>query len=131
MSKFLIVDNSAVVRQTLGSEISRIDKSAQFKEVDRAAPAIEADAQWRPDAVFLGMLLAGTDRGLHVLEELLRRRPERPVVVCSGLPCDHPEVVQAVSMGAFAWLAKPVAPQAVRHAVMQIKAYSGQFKSIH
>lgn len=107
-----------------------MERGAEVREEERVAPALEADASWRPDLVFLGMVLAGDDRGITALRAMLRSRPERPVVLCTSLPENHPDVVQAVSLGAFASIPKPVVPAQVRHALMQVRAYHGRFRSI-
>ena len=130
MRRILIVDNSPSVRLALRKEIAAVEHGAEVRERDRVGPALEDDASWRPDVVFLGMILAGDERGITALHAMLRSRPERPVILCTGLPQDHPDVVEAVSLGAFASIPKPVVPAQVRHTLMQVRAYTGRFRSI-
>lgn len=58
------------------------------------------------DLIFLDLLL-GTHSGITTLQQIKQVAPTTPVVMITGAP-DSDSVSKAVSMGAFAYIPKPV-----------------------
>src|ERR1051326_5066274 len=112
--RFLIVDNAPAVRLALAKNLTEYDPLCEIKEAETVAQAVAAMQGWKPSVIFTGMGLASGGKGLHLVEEVLRRDPKQTVVLCTSMPQDHPEVAEALSMGAFAYLPKPVRHDAVR-----------------
>lgn len=122
MTRYLVVDDSATVRMRLSAAIR--GHGLRAPQIDEAADgdtAMRSFVARPPDAVFLDMILppqpdAKLDghAGLDILKVMLEKRPGTPIVLVSAFPADHPDVMAAVSFGAFAHLHKPVRPQDLR-----------------
>jgi two-component system chemotaxis response regulator CheB len=102
-TRVLVVDDSAVVRQTMAVLLT---EAAGF-EVQTAADALIARdkiARARPHVIVLDLELPRL-HGLDFLRELMRDERPIPVVVCSGRR--GTEVMQALEQGAVAVVEKP------------------------
>src|SRR5690349_19592209 len=128
--QFLIVDNAPAVRMALAKNLTEFDPLCEIKEAETIAQALALTQDWRPSVVFTGMGLAGGDRGIKLVEELLRRDPKQTIVLCTSMPKEHPEVGEALSMGAFAYLPKPVRHEAVRHVMNEYSEERGGLRRI-
>src|SRR5579883_870315 len=112
----LVVDDDPGIRQSirlcLEAEKGRVlgvgSGTAMFEALDRA----------RYDVLFLDLWL-GTESGLSLLSEILRRQPGIGVIVVTAY-ATFETAVEAMRMGAFDYLPKPFAPQQVRHAVRRL-----------
>lgn len=107
MTRVLVVDDSATMRRimqviftgTPGFEV-HVAKSGE--------EALDMIPQIRPDVVTLDIILTGMD-GLAVLEQIMSRHP-LPVVMVSGLTSEGARSsLEAISMGAFDIIPKPMA----------------------
>jgi len=104
--KVLVVDDSAVVRQTL-SEILASDK--EIGEVETASDpyvAVERLRNFIPDVITLDIEMPRMD-GLTFLQKLMAQHPV-PVVICSSLAgegCDS--TLRALELGAVDIVTKP------------------------
>jgi DNA-binding NarL/FixJ family response regulator len=104
MTRILLVDDHAVVRQGLKQILEGAVAGAELGEAASAEEAVRmAQAQdW--DAVILDISLPGKS-GLEVLKELRRARPRLPVLVLSMYP-EEQFGVRALRAGAAGYLAK-------------------------
>jgi two-component system, NarL family, invasion response regulator UvrY len=104
MTRILLVDDHAVVRQGLKQILEGAVAGAELGEAASAEEAVsKAQAQdW--DAVILDISLPGKS-GLEALKELRRARPRLPVLVLSMYPEDQ-FGVRALRAGAAGYLAK-------------------------
>ena len=106
--RVLVVDDSAVVRQTMTSILSN-----EGFEVTTAADAFIAEDRLdaaNPDVMVLDLEMPGMD-GLSVLRKIMSERP-MPVVICSAVAARGTEkALRALEDGAVEIVAKP------RHAV--------------
>ncbi len=104
--KVLVVDDSAVVRQTLADILSS-DKD--INEVETASDPYVAAEKLRhfvPDVITLDIEMPRMD-GLTFLERLMSQHPI-PVVICSSLAEDRCETtVRALELGAVDIITKP------------------------
>jgi two-component system, chemotaxis family, protein-glutamate methylesterase/glutaminase len=104
--KVLVVDDSAVVRQTL-SEILTSDKD--IEQVETAAdPFVAAERlrEFLPDVITLDIEMPRMD-GLTFLQKLMAQHPI-PVVICSSLAEDGCDTtLRALELGAVDIVTKP------------------------
>ncbi len=117
MTKFLIVDNAPAVRISLCTHVLEAEHLAEIKECETGKEALALIATWRPNVIFTGMGLANGEKGLPLVAEILRSDPKATVVLCTSMPLSHPDVAEALSLGAFAHLPKPVRADAVKHVI--------------
>ena len=109
MRKVLVVDDDEIVRlshmRTLAGQSCHVEAARggeQALEIMQTAPA---------DVVLLDLRMPGMD-GLATLKTIKERWPETEVVIITG----YPSVLtarEAVKLGAFDYLAKPVGPDKV------------------
>jgi len=127
MANILVVDDELGIRDLL-SEIL-FDEGHQVELAENAAQAREARQRMRPDLVLLDIWMPDTD-GVSLLKEwtsggLLNM----PVIMMSG----HATIdtaVEAVRIGALAFLEKPITLQKLLKAVEQGLAHPGHGKAV-
>jgi two-component system, chemotaxis family, protein-glutamate methylesterase/glutaminase len=104
--KVLIVDDSAIVRQTLSSLLSEdpeIEIIGTASDPFMAAEKIEKDI---PDVITLDIEMPKMD-GLTFLQKIMSQHP-MPVVICSSLTADGSETaLKALEYGAVELITKP------------------------
>jgi CheY-like chemotaxis protein len=131
VARYLVVDDSPTVRLTLAAAIRHVRPfGSEVVEAQDAKGALARFLETKPDVVFLDMMLAGGDKGLDVLREMLKSRPEAKIVLITGLASDDPEVRKAIMEGAFAHLQKPIRGELVRKALNEVEEESGRFGRI-
>ena len=108
-TKILVVDDEEVVRlshiRTLASIHCNVEVVRDGKE------ALQAMEQRPADVVLLDLRMPGMD-GMSVLKMIKQRWPETEVVIITGYPTVE-TAKEAVRLGAFDYLAKPVGPDEV------------------
>lgn len=57
---------------------------------------------------------------------MLAARPRTRVVLTTARPREHPEVVEALGLGAYAYLAKPLRRGAIEEILQRIEGDSGR-----
>jgi DNA-binding NtrC family response regulator len=108
-TRILVVDDDKVVRQSYLRSLESISS-----DVEAAGDGEEAlrTMQRNPfDVVLLDIRMPGRD-GLTVLRTIKQKWPESEVVIITGYPTVD-SVKEAVRLGAYDYLAKPVGPQDV------------------
>jgi len=112
-ARILIVDDEPLIREFLEETLRRTGHSVEIaSSAEDALRRIPLDP---PDLVLLDIRLQGRD-GLSLLPELRLLCPDAPVLMMTG----HGSLetaVQALRLGAFDYLTKPISPQAVELAV--------------
>lgn len=102
----MVIDDSAVMRQTLGALLRDAPGVARVTTVPDAVRALERMPQDWPDVIVLDLEMPRMD-GLQFLRQVMRDRPT-PVVVCSSLAEQGARVtLDALAAGAVAVVAKP------------------------
>ncbi len=102
----LIVDDEEVVRRSYAATLAHERCKAQVAlDGEQALDAMERE---RFDVVLLDLRMPGMD-GMTVLRKMKQKWPEREVVVITGYPSVE-SAKEAVRLGAFDYLAKPVGP---------------------
>ena len=112
MPNILIVDDEEVVRRSFSRVLD--DAHCRTESVVDGEEALRALAREQFDVVLLDQRMPGTD-GITVLKTIKARWPDSEVVMITGYP-NVETAKEAVRLGAFDYLAKPVAPDAVIHA---------------
>lgn len=129
MSRFLIVDDSLPIRLVLRAALEKATAGgARITEASSPTEAMEAFERESHDVVFLDMMMgteAGHAAGLGVLELILARAPSARIVLMTSLPEEHPDVVAAMGLGAFAYVRKPVRVDAVRNILLDLTTEEG------
>jgi NtrC-family two-component system response regulator AlgB len=112
----LVVDDDPAIRQSM-----RLCLEAAGGRVQHAATAagcLDALERSRFDVVFLDLWL-GSESGLAVLPEILRRQPEVEVIVITAY-ATYESAVEAMRLGAVDYLPKPFTPDQVRAAARRV-----------
>src|SRR5471030_635078 len=108
-TKILVVDDEEVVRlshiRTLASVHCNVEVVRDGNE------ALRVMEQRPADVVLLDLRMPGMD-GMAVLETIKQRWPETEVVIITGYPTIE-TAKEAVRLGAYDYLAKPVGPDEV------------------
>ena len=113
MARILLVDDEKMARTLYGDylragghTVTAVGNFEEMRDSLKAAPY---------DAVVTDMILPGAD-GMEVLRYTKERYPGIEVLVITGLDKVDP-AVRAIKSGAAEYLVKPVAPEALQHAV--------------
>jgi two-component system response regulator AtoC len=108
-TKVLVVDDDEVVRGAYQRSLESISRDiAAASDGDEALQTME---QSRFDVVLLDMRMPGQD-GMSVLRTIKQKWPESEVVVITGYPTVA-GAKEALQLGAYDYVAKPVGPQEV------------------
>lgn len=104
----MIVDDSAVVRQTLGQIVQSDNSLALIGAHSNPLFAMKAMEQKWPDVLVLDVEMPGMD-GITFLKTLMKSRP-LPVIICSSLTTQGAALtLEAMAAGAVEIIAKPTA----------------------
>lgn len=104
--KLLIIDDDALVRQSLVTYLSDSGFAVQFAADANSALDILASST-KPDLIITDLRMPNGD-GLQLLQTLNEQFPEVPVIVVSGAGVMN-DVVAALRLGARDYLIKPLA----------------------
>ena len=120
MTRILLVDDHAVVREGLKQILADSIRGATFGEAATGDEALEKAKAGAWDVVILDMSLPGAS-GIEVLKELRQMYPRLPVLVLSM----HPEeqfAVRALKAGAAGYLTKRTAAEHLAAAARKVLA---------
>ena len=108
-NRILIVDDDETVRQSYLRSLESI--SNNIEAASDGEEALQTMEQKPFDVVLLDMRMPGQD-GLSVLRTIKQKWPESEVVIITGYPTVA-SAKEAVRLGAYDYVAKPVGPQDV------------------
>lgn len=114
-ASILVIDDEEVVRRSLYRALD-----GEHCEVELAGDGtvgLGAMSRRPFDLVLLDLRMPGMD-GVEVLDTIKRHWPETEVIVITGYPALE-TAKQAMRLGAYDYLAKPVGPDEVVHAARQ------------
>jgi two-component system nitrogen regulation response regulator NtrX len=109
-ARILIVDDESNIRRMLGALLRA--EGFEVSEAGGGNAALLALEDARPDLVMLDLIMAPGPNGLETLGKLKERDATLPVIMMSG-KAQLNDAVQAVKLGAFQFLEKPLTPEAV------------------
>ena len=109
LSKVLVVDDEEVVRLSHLRLLSKAD--CQVETVWNGIDALEEMERGSFDLVLLDLRMPGMD-GMSVLRMIKRKWPDSEVVVVTGYPSVE-TAKEAIRLGAYDYLAKPVDPDQI------------------
>jgi NtrC-family two-component system response regulator AlgB len=112
----LIIDDDPGVRQSL--RLCLESDHGRVLGVGTSSGALDALERGRFDVVFLDLWL-GSESGLAVLPEVLRRQPGVGVIVITAF-ASYESAVEAMKAGAVDYLPKPFEPAQVRAAARRV-----------
>jgi two-component system nitrate/nitrite response regulator NarL len=103
--RFLIVDDHAVLRSGLTALLRQVEPETSVVEASDAAQGLELVTRHADlDAAFLDLEMPGI-RGIPVIEEFGKRRPDLPIIVFSASE-DPRDVRLALAAGALGYVPK-------------------------
>ena len=108
-NRILIVDDDETVRRSYLRSLESI--SCNVAAASDGEEALQTMEQNPFDVVLLDMRMPGQD-GLSVLRTIKQKWPESEVVIITGYPTVD-SAKEAVRLGAYDYVAKPVGPQDV------------------
>lgn len=108
-TKILVVDDEEVVRLSHIRTLASMHCNVEV--VWNGAEALQVMEQRPADVVLLDLRMPGMD-GMSVLKIIKQRWPETEVVIITGYPTVE-TAKEAVRLGAFDYLAKPLGPDEV------------------
>ena len=108
-TKILVVDDEEVVRLSHIRTLASVHCNVEV--VKDGAEALRMMEQRPADVVLLDLRMPGMD-GMAVLKTIKQRWPETEVVIITGYP-NVETAKEAVRLGAYDYLAKPVGPDEV------------------
>lgn len=108
-SRILIVDDDMVVRRSYLRSLESVSSNVEAAcDGEEALQTMEKNPF---DIVLLDMRMPGQD-GMSVLRTIKQKWPDSEVVIITGYPTVD-SAKEAVRLGAYDYLAKPVGPQEV------------------
>lgn len=110
-TKILVVDDEEVVRLSHIRTLASMHCNVEV--VKDGAEALRVMQQRPADVVLLDLRMPGMD-GMAVLKAIKQSWPETEVVIITGYP-NIETAKEAVRLGAYDYLAKPVGPDEVIH----------------
>lgn len=109
MPKALVADDRETIRMMLKDHLAAVcGAGVEIVEAPTASEALAAFEAGNFDFTFLDGVFSDGTPMVDVLEKMLQTRPGARVIVTSALPVDDPEVTEAMGVGAYAYLAKPI-----------------------
>lgn len=109
MAKVLVVDDSPLMRTIIGDYLKNLGHESI--PAGTAEEAFAACEDSEPDLIIKDLVMKDTDP-LEFLQELMRRKPGLPIVICSTIGRKQ-EIFSALKAGAVDFLVKPFHPHEV------------------
>jgi DNA-binding NtrC family response regulator len=104
MKSVLIIDDDPLIRKTLSSHLAK--QGFEVFLAEDGDEGIQKYAEARPELVLLDIRLPGTD-GLEVLRKIREKNKKTYVLVMTAFD-DMKTTVEAIKLGAFEYLVKPL-----------------------
>lgn len=120
MQKLLVIDDEPSIRFAIGQVFDK--QSIEVLEADCGDHALEIMVQESPDAILLDIHL-GLESGLDVFEKLRRLDAKIPVIFITGHGSTE-AAIEAMKLGAYDYLVKPLDLQQLQEMVSQAIAIS-------
>jgi DNA-binding NtrC family response regulator len=111
-ANILVVDDEEVVRLSYARSLA--SEHCKVETVSNGQDALQVMGERPFDVVLLDLLMPGMN-GMTVLSTIKRQWPESEVIIITGYPALE-TAKEAVSLGAYDYLAKPAGPDDVINA---------------
>lgn len=111
-ANILVVDDEEIVRLSYARSLA--SEHCKVETVSNGQDALQVMGQRPFDVVLLDLLMPGMN-GMTVLSTIKQRWPESEVIIITGYPALE-TAKQAVTLGAYDYLAKPAGPDDVINA---------------
>ena len=113
-TRILIIDDEANIRRMVGALLKA--EGFEVAEAANGNAGLLALPEAKPDLILLDLMMPPGPDGLATLEKIRGSDADIPVIMMSG-KAQLSDAVQAVQMGAFQFLEKPLAPESLLVAV--------------
>lgn len=117
MANVLIVDDSLIMRRSLGQIIKRAGHTV-ISEASNGIEAIEEYAKHNPDLVTMDISMPCMD-GLESLKSIMSEHPQANIIIISAYS-QKDMVLDAIENGAKSYILKPVSERKVNEIVRKI-----------
>src|SRR6478752_2030127 len=114
MPSVLIVDDEPNIRRMVGALLA--SEGYEVREAPDGARGVALAVESEPDLALVDLMMPGELDGMGVLTAFREKVPDVPVVTMSGR-AGLSDAVRATKLGAFTFLEKPLAPEAVLLAI--------------
>jgi two-component system response regulator HydG len=114
LSKVLVVDDDEVVRLSYQRSLQAANCNVEVEAALNGEDALEVLEHKSFDVVLLDLRMPGMD-GMSVLKSIKRDWPTNRVIVITGYPTIE-SAKEAMRLGAYDYLAKPVSPAEIINA---------------
>ncbi len=105
----LCIDDEEMIRWTIGDYLE--DSGYQVFKAENGRVGLEAFREQKPDIILVDLMMPEVD-GFEVLSKVKEESPDIPVVVVSGTGVIQ-DVIEAIRLGAWDYLTKPIQDLAV------------------
>ena len=105
LAKFLIVDDSAVMRRNIRNILEEVGHEVVFEAVD-GREVLPAYINHKPDIVTMDISMPEVD-GIEALKTLIHNFPNVKVIMISAMG-QKQQVLEAIKLGAKSYLVKPI-----------------------
>ncbi|HEU5041026.1 MAG TPA: sigma-54 dependent transcriptional regulator, partial [Gemmatimonadales bacterium] len=130
-AQVFLVDDEANIRRMLAALLR--DEGFAVAEAANGNAALLQVEQVNPDVILLDLLMPPGPDGLETLARLRERGITTPVIMMSG-KAQLTDAVRAVKLGAFQFLEKPLAPEAVLvtvRAALELNRTRAENRALH
>ncbi|HUF34565.1 MAG TPA: sigma-54 dependent transcriptional regulator [Gemmatimonadales bacterium] len=130
-AQVFLVDDEANIRRMLGALLR--DEGFTVAEAPNGNTALLQVSEVDPDVILLDLLMPPGPDGLETLSRLRERGIGTPVIMMSG-KAQLTDAVRAVKLGAFQFLEKPLAPEAVLvtvRAALELNRTRAENRALH
>ena len=111
-ANILVVDDEEIVRRSYSRSLA--SEHCEVEMVSNGQDALQVMGQRPFDVVLLDLMMPGMN-GMTVLSTIKQRWPESEVIIITGYPALE-TAKEAVTLGAYDYLAKPAGPDDVINA---------------
>jgi len=122
--RVVIVDDHEIVRQGLTSFLGLQEDIEIVAEGSNGEQAVALAAEHNPDIVLLDLLMPVMD-GAEATKRILADNPDARIIILSSFS-DDKRAIPAVQAGAFGYLLKDIAPEALAQAIRDAHAGKAQ-----
>lgn len=112
-AKILVADDEELVRETLGEMLRR--EGYEVEEASNGLEALEKIERTKFHVIVADVKMPKVD-GMSLLREIIRRQLDTKVILITGY-ADLQDAVEAMDMGAFYYLSKPVQDEQLKHLI--------------